>query len=303
MAINRYNIKKWFNMLAGKSILHVNQGSGKIFSIKEIKGYYNDLTEKVLKDEGHIQDVEYLPILETEDGEHVYFPIAIFQYGLGCYDCYLNTKDDLYLKKFFACVEWAQKNQNPNGSYSTFFFNHPNNPYSAMSQGEAVSLLLRAYVHSGDKKYYMLAHKAIDFMLLAVPEGGTAIYQEADVVFLEYTHLPIVMNGWIFALFGLFDWTLVCEEEHYKAIFNQSIQTLLKKLPEFDCGYWTNYDIKSKIASPFYHNLHIAQMDALKQITGIETFERYELQWIKYQKSFWKRKRAFIKKAMQKIKE
>ena len=303
MALNRYNIKKWFNMLTGKSILHVNQGSGKNFSIKEIKGYYNDLTEKVLKAAEYVRDIAYLPMLEEEKGGRVYFPIDIFQYGLGCYDCYLNTKDDIYLKKFFTCVDWAEKNQNANGSYSTFFFNYPNNPYSAMGQGEAVSLLLRAYAYSGDEKYYMLARKAIDFMLLSVSDGGTAIYEGEDVVFLEYTHLPVVMNGWIFALFGLFDWTLVCKEEYYKEIFNQSIQTLLRKLPEFDCGYWTKYDINSKIASPFYHNLHIAQMNALKQITGIDVFEQYEFKWTKYQKSFWKRMRAFIKKAIQKIKE
>lgn len=290
-------------MLTGKSILHVNQGTGKNFSIKEIKGYYNDLTEKVLKDEKHIQNIDYLPILETEGGEQVYFPIAIFQYGLGCYDCYLNTKEEIYLKKFVTCVDWAEKNQNVNGSYSTFFFNHPNAPYSAMSQGEAVSLLLRAYKHFENKKYYRLAHKAIDFMLLSVSNGGTTMYQTQDILFLEYTHLPVVMNGWIFALFGLFDWILVCEEERYKKIFNQSIQTLLRKLSEFDCGYWTNYDIKSKIASPFYHNLHIAQMNALKQITGIEVFQQYELKWMQYKKSFWKRTKAFIKKVIQKIKE
>lgn len=49
MSITAYNIKKWTRMCLGKSILHVDQGEGKIYSIEEIKGYYNDLTEKVTK--------------------------------------------------------------------------------------------------------------------------------------------------------------------------------------------------------------------------------------------------------------
>ena len=34
-------------MVTGKSVLHVNQDIGKCFSTEEVKGYYNNLTEKV----------------------------------------------------------------------------------------------------------------------------------------------------------------------------------------------------------------------------------------------------------------
>ena len=86
MAITKYRIKKWWRMITGKSLLHVNQDVGKYFSITAIKGYYNDFTDKVLKDKDHIRDIVYLPIFETEKGENVYFSITILQYGLGCYD-------------------------------------------------------------------------------------------------------------------------------------------------------------------------------------------------------------------------
>lgn len=301
MAVNKYRIKKWFKMLTGKSILHVNQNIGQCFSIHEIKGYYNDLTEKVLRDEKHIQEIDYLPIFQTEKGEYVYFPIAIFQYGLGCYDLYLLTKEEVYLKKFFTCVKWAIENQKENGAFNAFFFIYPDNPYSAMCQGEAVSLFLRAYNIFQDKKYYRSAQKAIDFMLLPLENGGTTRYSEEEVIFMEYTHLPIVLNGWVFALFGLFDWALTCREFKYTDLLERSVRTLEGRLKDFDCGYWTKYDIEKKIASSFYHNLHIAQMQALKQIANSSVFERYEINWRKYQNGFWKRKRAFVKKAMQKV--
>lgn len=47
MGISIYKIKKWTKMLTGRSISHVNQGMGKIYSKDDIRGYYNNLTEKV----------------------------------------------------------------------------------------------------------------------------------------------------------------------------------------------------------------------------------------------------------------
>lgn len=89
--INLYNLEKWTKMLMGKSILHVNQGVGKCYSIEGIQGYYNDLTEKVLRD-NKINEID-LPTTKIESREVIYFPIAIFQYGLGAYDLYLLTRD------------------------------------------------------------------------------------------------------------------------------------------------------------------------------------------------------------------
>ena len=79
------------------------------------------------------------------------------------------------------------------------------------------------------------------------------------------------------------------------------MQTIEKLLPKFDCGYWSLYDIKGKITSPFYHNLHIAQMKALYMISGNETFNFYAQKFTAYQRSLIKPKIAFIKKAFQKI--
>ena len=56
MAINIYNIKKWYKMLTGKSVLHVNQDLGKYFEAKELKGYYNNMM--------FMHSVKYIFILE-----------------------------------------------------------------------------------------------------------------------------------------------------------------------------------------------------------------------------------------------
>ena len=79
MAITIYNIKKWTNMILGKSQYHVNQEEGKIYSINSVKGYYNDLTEKVTKFGDKSGTV---PKTKMDSINTIYFPIAIFQYGL-----------------------------------------------------------------------------------------------------------------------------------------------------------------------------------------------------------------------------
>jgi hypothetical protein len=52
-------------------------------------------------------DGDELPKLNLEGGKFTYFPVAIFQYGFGCYDLYLQTKDKRYDCKFMQCVEWT----------------------------------------------------------------------------------------------------------------------------------------------------------------------------------------------------
>ena len=300
MSLNIYNLKKWTRMLTGRSLMHVRQNIGNYFSSTEIKGYYNDLTLKVTQDIPLLNKLE-LPVNITEDGNKVYFPVQIFQYGLGAYDLYLETKEQRFLDRFNLCATWAIKQQLNNGAWDNFSFVYPNAPYGAMCQGEGASLLLRAYMLTKNEEYLKAAKKAIDFMLLPVEKGGTTLYQNEDIILLEYTHLPMVLNGFIFAWFGLADICLA--ESQYADVKGKTLNTLEKLLPHFDNGYWSLYSLDKKIASPFYHNLHLAQLQALYQLTGKEIFNIYANKWAAYQENIFYKGRAFVQKAWQKIKE
>ena len=120
----------------------------------------------------------------------------------------------------------------------------------------------------------------------------------------EFTHLPIVLNGWIFAWFGLYDYTIATKDcGAYKAATEQSERTVAQTLPMFTYSHWSRYDIKDKIASPFYHRLHIAQMQAMYKLTGNTIYAEFEKRWKKdYDNMLWKSV-AFIRKAWQKISE
>ena len=286
-------------MMTGKSILHVNQPKGNYFKINSLEGYYNDLTEKVTKSNLSLNEI---PITELPNGKKIEFSIAIFQYGLGAYDLYLANNDKKNLERFFTTVKWAIDNQGNNGGWKSFEDNKAN-PYSAMAQSEGISLLLRAFKETKNKLYFDRAKSAISLMLNDEKSGGCTQYINDDVILKEYPLRSVVLNGWIFSIFGLYDYLLVEKDEKIEDIYNQTIATLKKQINKFDVKYWSKYDDDYKLASPFYHHLHVELLNALYDITGEIVFKNYANIFDNYSKKRIYRVKAFLKKSFQKIRE
>ena len=69
---------------------NVNQDIGKCFLKDEIKGYYNNMTEKVTKVPELLNSDELRNLILKEASLHSFLS-QFFQYGLGAYDLYLQT--------------------------------------------------------------------------------------------------------------------------------------------------------------------------------------------------------------------
>lgn len=285
-------------MMTGNSISHVDQGVGKVYSINEIKGYYNNLIEKVTKREDLGNKV---PMSNVDTGEKIYFSIEIFQYGLGAYDLFLLNNDKKMLTKVKAAADWAVNNQQEDGSWRTFAYENPSHPYSSMAQGEGISLLLRAYLELEERKYLDTVKKAIKFMLLPIDKGGTTKYEGEDVYFYECTDDPLILNGWIFSLWGVVDYCKYFNDSEVKNILERTLKTLEQKLSDYDIGYWSMYEDGMRISSPFYHKLHIAQLNIMYELTGKDVYKTYADKFEKYQSNKIYKNIAFVRKAMQKI--
>lgn len=296
-------LKRWINMVTGKSAFHVKQGVGKYYSKTEIKGYYNDLTNKVNVDMDF--DENGIPLNTTISNVKTYFPITVFQYGLGLYDLYLSEKDEAIIKKFLNVADWAIKNISSDGMWDCMgkLKDKAHSTQSSMCQSEGVSVLLRAYVYTGKKEYFENAKLAIDFMIKDIKENGTTLYENNKIVFQEYVskYNLSVLNGWIFSIFGLYDFSLICEESKYKDILNETINSLASMLSKYDRKFWSNYDLKGTITSPAYHDLHIMQLRLLYEIFEKEEFKRYADKWEKYQKNKIFKFMALVVKLKQKI--
>lgn len=297
-------IEKWIRMLRHKSVLHVNQSEGNHYSVSEISGYYNNFCEKLQNTKNY--DEAGIPLNVAsygDDRKKIYFPIAIFQYGLGAYDMWLETKINEYYNAFLKMADWAVDNQEDSGAWSTFGVLHYSNPYSAMSQGEGASLLARAFKETKDERYYISCIKAVDYMLLPTKEGGTCQYTSSGLILKEYPDKEAVLNGWIFSAFGLFDTWKITEKQEYLEMWKKTENEIKYNLNRFNAGHWSFYDLSGKISSPFYHSLHIELLKALNNISPSPEYKKYIDKWSTYKKSWYWSKVAFVRKAIQKITE
>ena len=246
-----------------------------------------------------------------------YNPIAIAQYGLGNFNKYLLSHDDLDLKKFINASNWLtdQLQLNTDGIW---VWNHLfdweyrdtlKSPwYSALSQGQGISCLLRAHKLTDEKKYLEAAEKALESFFVDMDQGGVIHRDDQGWLWLEeaIVHPPThILNGFLWAIWGLYDYYIYTGDLRTKEVYDQGIKTLIHNLPSFDTGFWSLYEHADKkmqmLASPFYHRLHIVQLKIMSQLSGEKLFSEYADKWQKYQDNFIYYYSALFYKAVFKI--
>lgn len=227
-----------------------------------------------------------------------YNPIAIAQYGLGNYNLYKKTKNYIYNEKFIQMANWLLNNIEKN-KYGIFVWNHKFDweyfqtlkaPwYSALAQGQGISLLMRAFIETKEDKYLLTANKAFEALIKEIKNGGTLFIDKNKNWWLEeYLVEPPshVLNGFIWALWGVYDYFLVTKEKKAFNLYENCLKTLNENLYRYDIGYWSLYDLSNNrlrtIASHFYHNLHIVQLNIMYKLTGNNIFFEYSKKWDDY---------------------
>lgn len=295
----------WSKMLTGKSYYHKPQNLGRVFEPGKLNGYFNDVTGKTIWTKE--VDEDGVPVNLLSNGQRIQFPTMINQKALGHWDRWLIKKDDKDKREFLTLGNWLLEHQDEAGGWiiPQVFKAGWCSSYSAMVQGQGVSVLCRALRLTNDSRYQQAAEKAVDLFLASAEKGGVTYFEKGEVFLEEAPSQPrnTVLNGWIFALFGLYDYNLAFDNQIVKDMFERSIETLAQHLPSYDSGYWSYYDSHKHLSSPFYHNLHINQLEALYLVSGNPVFERYRQRWSIFQDKFINRSRALIVKAFQKLKE
>jgi len=296
---------RWAKMLLGSSYYHLPQALGGAFAPGRLEGYFNDLTAKT-KWNGPT-DEEGIPINLKGDGSAVYFATTIVQKALGHWDRWLMTRDSEEKEAFLTICNWLVENQDEQGGWSLWAqvgLSLPS-PYSAMTQGEGISALVRAWCITRDEAYLLPAKRALAPMLISVEEGGVVRKVPEGIILEEMPsrYLNGVLNGWIFALFGLYDFLLAEEDPGVRRLLEESLRTLIAYLPRYNAEYWSLYDLQGNLASPFYHRLHIAQLEALELAfpEHAEVFSRCRHAFNQQLVSWANRTRAIVVKAWQKL--
>jgi len=296
---------RWSKMLGGKSYYHQPQSLGKAFRPNELAGYFNDLSGKT-QWIGSTDD-EGVPVITLVDGRKVCFATTVVQKALGHWDEWLLEGQDRDKKEFLKLTRWLLSKQDEDGGWPVWRELNLllSSPYSAMTQGECISAFVRAWKITRDDAYARGARQALALMCTSVEEGGTAVYEGKKIFLEEAPSNPRVsiLNGWIFALFGLYDFWLAFGDKQTYRLFKQSLNTLLVHLGEYDAGYWSYYDVEKRLASPFYHDLHIHQLEALAAVESDPTLTQVLGRWEAYEDSKLNRFRALTVKTLQKLRE
>jgi hypothetical protein len=289
-------------------------------SASQLGGYYMVFREKA-DYRGH-HDVAGIPMLDYRGVIGLqYNPIAIAQWGLANYNRFRQTKDDVRWQKTLKAADWLVDNLEQN-SRGLWVWNHHFDwdyrdtlkaPwYSGLAQGQGISLLLRAHVdarsRNDDDKYRHAAEKAFVALTCPIAEGGVVFEDDKrDLWIEEYLVDPPthILNGFIWALWGVFDYWLSSADPSAKLFFDRGVATLLHNLQRFDTGYWSLYEQSGTrlkmLASPFYHRLHIVQLRTMAKLTGDCRFDAVAARWERYAQRRSNRTRALVEKSIFKL--
>lgn len=276
----------------------------------ELGRYYLNFESKLNYPEK--MDSSGIPLYRTAGEPYFYHPIVICQYALGIFEHLLRSdfEDEKLKSDFFTQVNWLVQNAIDIGIGKVWYvgFNIPEYEvykpwYSALSQGEAVSVLTRAFLISKDEKYLRLAEDSIKPFNVPVHDGGLLNHFNSLPIFEEYPSpkRPVgALCGFMFTLFGLYDLILANKNQLALDLFEKGIKSLKDLLPYYDIGYWSKYYIfdypNSYVASFTYHSLQFEQLKTLFILTGEKTFQVYSEKWESYSKNSFFKLRALLKK-------
>jgi hypothetical protein len=241
-------------------------------------------------------DSANIPLVFME-GELRYVPVTIAQYALGNYDLYLATGQKAYREKLLQCADWFTDNLvlhradiwGWQHNYENRIYNLQKPWLSALAQGQALSVLARAYRETGESVYLESGRKALRAFHVSVEDGGLAAKTMDGDFYEEYPSQPpsLVLNGFIFALWGLYDFSLVCSDGEAEERYHTGLQTLHQKLAQYHLTplSWSRYDLYpfevANISSIFYHKLHIQQLLALGVLTKERSYRQMAAIWLR----------------------
>lgn len=158
---------------------------------------------------------------------------------------------------------------------------------SAMSQGNMVSALLRGWQLFGEERWRGLANLAFTALDKPLSAGGVCMREgnagAEDYWLEEYPMNPPshVLNGYVYSLWGVLDWARATGAAAAWQLWHQGVDTLKRRLPGYDCGYWSVYDLRFRQLSSLYYqkNIHVPQMQAMHMLTDEPIFHTYARRW------------------------
>jgi hypothetical protein len=227
-----------------------------------------------------------------------YHPIRIAQFALHRYGVWQSTGSAEARTDFFSQACWLRDNQHDAPVPGIYSFDFPWEKYgapsgwtSAMGQGEAISVLIRAEHRQPGSGFGDAAIRAAEPFRSEIAKGGVVWRSGTDVFFEEVAnaHAPHILNGCIYALWGLWELHQRTGQTWAGELAQQCLRTIVGWLPRFDNGWWSLYSLmrsasgQPHLATLKYHEFHIAQLHVLSAMFSEPLFEATASRWEAYE--------------------
>ena len=236
-------------------------------------------------------DSKGVPII-THKGVVVTHPQNLAAVGLGLLDSYAQTGSRTYLDQARAIAARLSSIAiaSRGGDYLPYSFDFAlhgraddvmRTPWpSAMAQGQALSMFVRLHMATGDDAHLAFAGRL--FTTLADPGVRATPWvsrlDRLDYLWLEEYPAPVpdqTLNGFIFAIFGLYDYDQAVHEADSAAFFDGAVTTIKHYLPAFRHAHGVSYYcLAHHVVSAHYHDVVITQLRQMATLTGDGTFTR-----------------------------
>jgi hypothetical protein len=235
-----------------------------------------------------------------ELSRYEYDPELISRYGLSRYNLYVETTDPRYLDDIRPQVDWLVTNIDPiTGTWvtprgkeigGTNGLRVDDGWPSALSQGQCLSLLARAYLVFGDKEYQQTIELACAAYTLAISQGGLTREAFGHQYFETYpVDTPVFQfKGYLASLIGLHDASRLADSSTAEKLYTQGIQELEFYLPFFDTQGISLSNLSplfgtmasTNVCSPSEHHENTKMLSAINQNCDSTIVSAYAKRWI-----------------------
>jgi hypothetical protein len=285
-------------------------------AMQEMLGkYWSDLEFRKIPYRGPLDDAG-IPLLylrrHRRGDPPIYHPVAILQYALAHYNLALSGNAAAEAV-FMRCARWVEENavEEPRHRFLVWPYGFPlrtppvRPPWiSGMAQGEALSVLARAFLRTGSSRTADVARQAAQVFLYTISDGGVITRAADGRCFIEEIASPPalhILNGCLTGVFGLYEHLCLFPDAKLQAVLEAVIEGVAHWLPAFDTGYWSRYSlgVRWHLADAHYHKTHIHQLRYLGGLFSRPVFLSRADQWQEYERSRFNRARQRMTKALE----
>lgn len=222
-----------------------------------------------------------------------YHPLTIAHYGVNAYDAFLETQDSIH---YFRCVNQYKYfkdttktnlilgNRGIGLPYNFNLWDLKSPWYSGMTQGVAISYLLRYHHLTADESAFAMIPKIAYVLISPQSEGGTISTTAEGCTWIEeYPRSktsPQVLNGAINGLIGLKEYCdFFPSDLKAKAVLDEVYEGIKYSLEYFNTPTWGYYHRKNKTISNHYLRYQMYEMEHLNKLFNEPLFDHQMRIW------------------------